>query len=322
MTVKVGVVGVGGMGACHARHLAELPDAELSWVSDPDQTRGEALAGELATRWIAEGLDGLAECDALIVACPDSFHHRYVAAALQRQLPVLCEKPLTVELDDARALMDAEVATGRRLVQLGFMRVYDERHLQVAEALAGLGAVSRIRSVHRNANLSARSLRDQLVQSVIHDVHTVRWLTGSEIVSLYTAPVWRGERVVHLVVTAKLASGAVAVLEFDDAAAGYEVSVEVAAEGGQVNSAEPLRALIRSGGRIGSEIGDDWFAPFIDTYRRELVDFVGSVVAGVPRGPTIFDGVAAQMVLEAAIESADCDVPVSVELGPKPDLYA
>ncbi|NIR41639.1 MAG: Gfo/Idh/MocA family oxidoreductase, partial [Actinobacteria bacterium] len=69
-------------------------------------------------------------------ACPDGFHAGYLRAALQRGLPTLCEKPLTVELDDARAVVDAEVALGRRLVQVGFMRVYDERHVQVAEALS------------------------------------------------------------------------------------------------------------------------------------------------------------------------------------------
>ena len=33
---RVGVIGVGGMGACHARHVADLAGAELGWVADPD----------------------------------------------------------------------------------------------------------------------------------------------------------------------------------------------------------------------------------------------------------------------------------------------
>ena len=131
MTVRVGVIGVGGRGACHARHVVDLGGAELAWVADPDEPTGTALAAELDCEWIAEGADRVHECDALVIACPDRFHHRYVMAGLERDLPILAEKPLTVELADALAIIDAEVALGRRRIQLGFMRVYDERHLSL-----------------------------------------------------------------------------------------------------------------------------------------------------------------------------------------------
>ena len=39
---RVGVIGVGGMGACHARHVAELSGATLGWVADPDESSGRA----------------------------------------------------------------------------------------------------------------------------------------------------------------------------------------------------------------------------------------------------------------------------------------
>ena len=112
---RVGVIGVGGMGACHARHVHELSGAELAWVADPDQGAGESLAAEPGTRWLPEGMDALDDCDAVVIACPDRFHHRYVMAALARELPVLAEKPLTVELADAREIVDTEVGLGRRM---------------------------------------------------------------------------------------------------------------------------------------------------------------------------------------------------------------
>ena len=153
MTVRIGVIGVGGMGACHARHVADLAGADLRWVADPDEANGAALAAELGCTWIAEGMDRIgstvaeaADCDAVVIACPDHLHHRYVMAALDRGLPVLAEKPLTVELQDARQIVEAEVALGRRLVQLGFMRVYDERHEQVADALSRIGRPRYIRA--------------------------------------------------------------------------------------------------------------------------------------------------------------------------------
>lgn len=322
MTTRVGVVGVGGMGACHAHHVADLSGAELAWVADPDEEAGTTLAHQLDCEWVAEGLDRVDDCDALVIACPDRFHHRYVMAGLGRELPILAEKPLTVELADAREIVDAEVALGRRLIQLGFMRVYDERHRQVAAALERIGPARHLRAVHRNTNDGSRTVAQMLVESIIHDIHTVRWLSDGEIVSTATSVVAGGAGIRMVIVTCRLADGGVAVLEFDDMASGYEVSVEVTAERGNVVAAEPLRAAVRADGVVASEIGDDWFTPFLDTYRVEMRDFLASVEAGSARGPSAWDGYAAQAVVDAAATSAAADgAAVAVELRAKPALY-
>lgn len=320
---RVGVIGVGGMGACHARHVADLAGAELTWVADPDDHVGQALADELGCEWVAEGMDRIGEIDALVIACPDRFHHRYVMAGLERGVPILAEKPLTVELADAREIVDTEVALGRRLIQLGFMRVYDERHTQVADALEHLGAARHIRCVHRNTNDGSRTVPQMLVESIIHDIHTVRWLGDDEIVSVATSVIAGGVDTRMIIATCRLAGGAVAVLEFDDIATGYEVSVEVTAERGNVIAAEPLRAAVRADGMVAGSIGDDWFSPFLDTYRVEMRDFLDSVEAGAARGPSAWDGYAAQAVVEAAAASAAADgVAVGVDLPSKPALYS
>lgn len=320
---RVGVIGVGGMGACHARHVAELSGATLGWVADPDEIAGRALAEELGCEWVAEGADRIDDCDAVVIACPDRFHHRYAMVALERELPVLAEKPLTVELADAREIVDAEVSLGRRLIQLGFMRVYDERHVQVADALARLGRPHHIRAVHRNTNDGSRLPAQMLVESIIHDIHTVRWLAGCEIASVATSVVREGDAHRMVIVTCRLADGSVAVLEFDDMATGYEVSVEVTAERGNVVAAEPLRAAVRADGVVAGSIGDDWFSPFLDTYRVEMQDFLVGVAEGSARGPSAWDGFAAQAVVEAAAASAAADgQAVPVDLPATPALYA
>lgn len=73
---------------------------------------------------------------------------------------------------------------------------------------------------------------------------------------------------------------------------------------------------------VAGEIGDDWFSPFLDTYRVEMRDFLASVEAGVARGPSAWDGYAAQAVVEAAAASAAADgAAVGVDLPAKPALY-
>lgn len=319
--IRVAVIGVGGMGACHARNIAELAGAEVAWVADPDEAAGRALAADVGAAWTADGHQALTDCDAVVIACPDRFHARFVLDALDRELPTLCEKPLTAELDEARAILDREVELGRRLVQVGFMRVYDERHVQLRDALLGLGDLVHIRCVHRNANRSHRPAPQILVESVIHDIHTVRWLSGVEIVEVTTTAVAGdagGARFV--LVTCRLANGAVATLEFDESAAGYEVSVEATAAHGNVVTAEPLRAVVRATGNVGAEIGDDWFAPFLPTYRVEMRVWLDAIAAGTTVGPSVWDAYAAQVVVEAAAASYRSGRPEPVDLAPQPSL--
>jgi myo-inositol 2-dehydrogenase / D-chiro-inositol 1-dehydrogenase len=319
--IRVAVIGVGGMGSCHARNIAELAGAEVAWVADPAKEVASVLAKEVGANWTAEGHEALADCDAVVIACPDRFHPEFVLGAIDRGLPILCEKPLTVELDDARRIIDAESAFGRRLVQVGFMRVYDERHVQVRDALRPLGAIKHVRCVHRNTAAGPRSVERVLVESVIHDIHTVRWLSGDEIVDVATTAVGADGAVRFLLLTCRLGDGGVATIEFDDAAAGYEVSVEVSAERGNVVAAEPHRAVVRAEGTIRSAIGADWFAPFVPTYRQEMQVWLASVKARVAAGPTAWDGYAAQAVVAAAVSSDRHGAVANVDLRDRPDLY-
>ena len=320
----VAVVGAGGMGACHARHVAALNGAEVRAVADPDEAAGSALAAEVGAAWYADGLDAIDSVDgidAVVIASPDRFHHGSVMAALERSLPVLCEKPLTDELHDAKALVEAEVALGSRLIQLGFMRQYDPAHAQVAEALASLGEVNHLRCVHRNSNYPARAVDRILVESLVHDVHSVRFLSGSEIAAVHALAVERNGGVRFVLLNCLLENGGVASIEFDESASGYEVWVEVDAEHGNVVSTPPSRALVRSEGSVGSSIGDDWFAPFLGTYRIEMEAWLDAARRGGVVGPSAWDGYVTQVVVATSLASLSTGVPTPVDLPPRPALY-
>lgn len=321
MSFRVAIVGVGGMGACHARHLHELSGVEVAWVADPDQSAGTALALEVDATWSADGFEAMVDADGLIIAAPDRFHFGYAEAALDRGIPTLCEKPLTEQLADAKLLVDRETERGRRLIQVGFMREYDEPHRQVVAALADLGPVNHVRSVHRNRNADARSLPEIFVSSIIHDIHSVRFLSGAEIVSVSADVVERDGRTRFVLLTCRLDNGGLATIEFDDFAAGYEVWVEVDTERGHVTSAAPGRALVKADGTMGSMIGNDWFAPFLGTYRVEIQAWLAASLAGSVVGPSAWDGFAAQVAIEAAVESARSGRPEPVVLPTKPEIY-
>src|ERR1051325_6171185 len=97
MTVRVGVVGVGVMGADHARKIASvISGAELVAVSDFDATVAEAVAAEFGARVHRDGFALIedADVDAVIIATRDDTHAELVRASLHAGKPVMCEKPL------------------------------------------------------------------------------------------------------------------------------------------------------------------------------------------------------------------------------------
>jgi len=306
MVLRVGVIGAGGMGREHVSNLVARPDVEVSVVADINVENAAAVAAIAGAHTSTDPLALVRSTtvDAVVIASPDETHAELTIAAIESGLHVFCEKPVASTVEDAQRVLEVEAAAGGPLVQVGFMRQYDPAHLQVFDALAAVGRLQHVRCVHRNTNDQwSRPLEVVLTQSLIHDVHTVRWLSGSEFVSVMTYVVGRRRPVDHLTVVGSLADGTTATLEFVEAAYGYDVEIEVTAEEGMVVCSQPGQPIVRQQHSLHRFVGDDWFGRFSEAYRLEIDDWVGGALAGEVRGPTTVDGVAAQRVVAAAIRS-------------------
>ncbi len=107
-TVRVGVVGVGGMGGGHARKLndGEIPRATLGAVCDANPVHFDKFPGVRSFSDFEAMLDS-GEIDAVIIATPHYFHTTQGVAALERGLPTLTEKPIAVDKADAQKMIAA-----------------------------------------------------------------------------------------------------------------------------------------------------------------------------------------------------------------------
>ncbi len=317
------MVGVGGMGSFHARTLARFAGVDVVSVADPDQPNAMAAADESGARVVADPYELIADpdIDAVVIASPDDTHADLAVAAIDRGLFTLCEKPLATTVADARRVVDAELRGGRRLVQMGFMREYDPAHVQLVGELTSIGRIVSLRAVHRNANRTPRPIDLIVGQSLVHDVHTVRFVTGTEIELVTASTSAVGESIRHVVVTCGLSSGAHATLEFDDCGFAYEVSVEVIAERGDVVTGMPIRPIRRRDGSIDVHLGPDWFGWFADAYRIQGQAWIDSIRAGVATGPTTWDGFVAQTIVDAIMTSIGSGRTVAVTTPTRPALY-
>src|SRR5918995_1247686 len=240
MSLRIGVIGVGAMGSAHCRTIA-----------------GEVAGAELAA---------VADADAVVVASSDDTHRAFALACLQASKPVLCEKPLAPTGEASLAVVEAEAALGRRLVQVAFMRRYDLGYRAVKEGLDGgaVGAPLLVHCAHRNAGVPPSYTRDMsIADTAIHEIDELRWLLGTEIVAAQVLTPRRssrgGELQDPLLVLLEMADGVLVDLEVSvNVHYGYEIRCEVSGETGTVELAEPAPVLLRREGTVAGLVPADW----------------------------------------------------------------
>src|SRR5919201_5542543 len=189
MTLRIGVVGTGMMGQDHVRRLAtSVPHAKVVAVSDVNLEQAKRVGEGVGARIYSDGHDLIADdqVQAVLIASPGFTHEEFTLACLAADKPVLCEKPLAPAIDACLRVVEAEAAKPRRLVQVGFMRRYDDgfRALKAAVDAGRVGRPLLLHCRHRNPDVPPAFTTDMMItDSVVHDIDVTRWLLGQEIVA-------------------------------------------------------------------------------------------------------------------------------------------
>lgn len=154
--LNVGVIGCGGMGKDHIKRLTEkIQGAQVVAVSDVFE-EGAKEAAKIAggAKVYTDGKDLIndPDVDAVFIVSPGFAHTESLLQAIEAGKRVFCEKPLATTADDCKKIVEAEVASGKHLIQLGFMRRYDKGYVQVKEALKSgeYGEPLILHCTHRN----------------------------------------------------------------------------------------------------------------------------------------------------------------------------
>jgi myo-inositol 2-dehydrogenase/D-chiro-inositol 1-dehydrogenase len=329
--LRVGVIGAGAMGVAHVETIARwVPGARVTAVYDADATRAKevAVAAEADVTASGEDLIDSSVVDAVLVAAPDPLHEQLALACIAAGKPVFCEKPLATSAEGSRRVVAAEVAAGRRLLQVGFMRRFDPAFVGLRTAVAS-GTVGEVRAahcVHRNAEAHPSATSEGLlVNSMIHEFDSVPWLLDDPIAAVSVHAARTPPDAVQDVQIAVLetAAGRIVTVEVSiNARYGYDVRTEVVGTTGTLSLTPPYGLAVRRDGVDGRLVGADFVARFVDAYRIELDAWVRSVRTGVPAGPSAWDGHQANLVAFAAVDSLRGGGRVTVPFEERPALYA
>ena len=332
--LRVGVIGTGMIGQDHIRRMTHvLAGVRVTAVADVDAATATAVAARVGAATHATGEELIAdpEVDAVVVCSWGPTHEQYVLAAIAAGKPVFCEKPLATTQEACLRIVEAEVAYGSRLVQVGYMRRYDAAYRALKRVVDSgeIGAPLMMHCAHRNASVpSFYEKESAITDTAVHEIDMVRWMFGTEITAARVlVPLMSrngGGLQDPLFLILETADGVLVDVEISvNIRYGYDIRGEVSGENGTASLGELSPVSVRAAGRVATPVTADWRERFLAAYDVEFQEWIDSIAGGgVPVGPSAWDGYAAAVVSDAGVAALRTGERVEVSLADKPKLYA
>ena len=324
--MRVGVVGVGGMGTVHARKYTLMDDVEL-FAFDLNPDKLDVYCSQFKAKPTASLAELIKTVDAVDVCTPTDAHRDVALEAIAAGKPVLVEKPMARTVEQCAELVDAAKKSGVLMMPGQVVRFFPEfaaAHKAVKEGKIGKPAAVRMRRGGRSPKGTDLWFHDHersggiLLDLAVHDFDWLLWTIG-DVESVFSRSVRLGKTVAgaemdgdHALTTLKFVNGCVGHVEttwLDPS--GFRTTLEVCGSEGMLEydsrDVATLRVHTAAGSRQESNLGytDD---PFYSELRAFLDAVQGK--QGLPVSPE--DGMKAVAIARAAIESAKSGKAVSL----------
>ncbi|RPF38043.1 Gfo/Idh/MocA family oxidoreductase [Streptomyces sp. TLI_185] len=328
--MRIGILGLGRIGAFHAETLSGLDAVESLVLTDPftdaAKSAAERFGGEVVDSpeaLLAAGVDGI------VVAAATDAHPGLILAGVDAGIPVFCEKPVAKTMAEGVQVLKAVEGTDVP-IQIGYNRRFDAGFV-AARAAVQSGELGKLHTVRSTTLDPAPPPAGYIAASggifrdcSVHDFDIIRWVTGREVVEVYAVG---GNRGADYIKEAGDADTTGAILTLDDGtiavvsnsrhnARGYDVRMEIHGFTDSIavglEDKLPLRS-VEPGVTFPAGTPHDFFMDrFTAAYRAELTAFT-EVVAGTRPSPcTIADALEAGWIADACTLSLHEHRPVTI----------
>ena len=185
--IRIALIGCGRIGQMHATNLNRHNRTELAMVFDADQQSAQTVAQTFGVQSVssAEEIFMSGDVDGVLIASVTSTHADFIEMSVAAGKPVLCEKPIDLDLN--RVNRCSQKISGTSVpVQIGFNRRYDPGHSSAREAvLAGeIGELHQVIITSRDPEVPPRAYLEAagglFRDMTIHDFDLARFMLGEE----------------------------------------------------------------------------------------------------------------------------------------------
>ena len=325
--LKVGLLGAGRIGQVHAAVIAAHEGSTLAAISDVYAPAAEELAAKYHAQ--VRSSDEIIADDAInavLIATSTDTHSDLIEEATKAGKAVMCEKPVDLSLERARACLEAVSETGRP-VMIGFNRRFDPSFAAIRDSLAA-GQIGKAELLSVTSfdpapppveyiKVSGGMFRDMM----IHDFDMTNFIMGETPVSISASgaclvdpEIGRVGDIDTAVVTLSYADGKLAVIKNSRRAAyGYDQRLELLGADGLLQAQNMLEnTVVKSTGQgvISAKPTYFFIERYMPAYKAEWAAFVAAVQEGDDMPVSLQDGVQALAMAEAAQRSFDSSRPV------------
>ena len=315
--IRVGLLGAGMIAGVHAHAYRASPGVRLVAVADPVPGKAERIA-ERHGAAVVPDLGAILELgvDVVDICTPPTTHADATIAALEAGRHVLCEKPVTRTMDEARRVL-AAAASAPGLLSVGQVARYGPDH-RLARDLAAAGEIGTVRMLTHSTTTSlpgwseAGWLADPatsggpLLDQGVHSFDYAGFLIGSPAVRVHCMAADSGAGpATYALATVRYENGAIAHIECSwahPASHGFRLGAEVVGTEGRIS----WKYDHFMGGVLHPREGDtEWWDVLGDReFTDELRAFFDAVRSGGPPPVPAAEAVESLRVALAALESA------------------
>ncbi len=328
--IGIGILGCGRIGLVHGRSVAASFRGNLIAVADALPEAAQKLADELGCA-VRSNDEIIADptVDAIIICTPTETHAELIEKAAAAGKTILCEKPLDLSAERIRSCLDAIKGTDSRLM-MGFQRRYDPNFVSLKKRLEA-GSVGELELLMLTSRDPAPPPMSYIKTSggifadmMIHDLDMARYLMEEEPVEIHaTGSVLVDPEIATagdfdtVAATLKTASGKICQISCSRRATyGFDQRVEVHGSTGMARAAnvhETTVEIANSEGFHHDPAVNLFLERYMPAYQAELTYFFDCIESGVQPRPTGEDGLKAQILADAALQSCLTGTVIKLE---------